>query len=260
MLKFEGEWAEKLETWYRSPDVESQRDFVLNAVQAKENENILDIGFGPGILACKLATAVGNHGLVYGIDVSETMLDMAKKRCSGIDCIQLEIGDACDLKHPKGEKFDCIVSTQVYEYVSDIDKALSEAYNILKPGGRVIILDTDFDSVVWHSKNPERMKKLLLAYDEHLVHPHLPQFLRSRLEKAGFKDVDTSVFCICNSDLREDTYSFGLLSTISEFVVGRQGITQDESKAWKDELFELDKTHEYFFSLNRYLFVAHKPE
>ena len=258
-LKFDGEWAQKLEKWYCSPDVIAQREFVLQSIKCKTGEHVLDIGVGPGFLSADLAVQVGSTGLVHGIDISQGMLDVASSRCDLFPWVSLELGDACSLKHPKEGLFDCIVSTQVYEYVSDIDIALTEAFNILKPGGRLIILDTDFDSVVWNSSDRDRMRKILVAYDEHLVHPHLPPILRSKLEKVGFEMRKMDVFTMANVDLKEDSYSYGLLSTNEKFVVGRQGITSEEVEAWKKDQESLDSQHQYFFSLNRYLFVAYKP-
>lgn len=256
-LVFEGEMAKNLEKWYATADVKKQRDFVCKYVSPKEGEHILDIGSGPGMLAQSLAPSLGATGLLVGIDISESMVNSASERCKEFPNLHFQLGDACDLKHPDGKLFDCIISTQVYEYVSDIPKAFEEAYKILKPGGRFIILDTDFDSTVWHSSNRNQMAKMLKAYDEHLIHPHLPQSMIPFLKQAGFEDITTRVFCICNTTLA-DTYSFGLMSTIGDYVVGRQGITAEHAKEWKDDLISLDNKGEYFFSLNRYLFVANK--
>lgn len=47
--------------------------------------------------------------------------------------------------------FDAVVSTQVQEYVADVLGAFGEVRRVLRPGGRVVVLDTDRDSVVWHA-------------------------------------------------------------------------------------------------------------
>ena len=63
--------------------------------------------------------------------------------------------DATRLPFEAGH-FDAAVSTQVYEYVPDVDRALADLYRVLRPGGRALILDTDWDSLVWHSSDQAR--------------------------------------------------------------------------------------------------------
>jgi arsenite methyltransferase len=116
------------------------------------------------------------------------------------------------------------------------------------------VLDTDWNSIVWRSSDDERMGRVLRAWDEHLAHPHLPRRLPELLASAGFTLRHTAVVPVLNVGYERETYSAGTLGMIAEFVEGRQGITPDEARAWAEDLRSLGAN--YFFSLNRYLFVA----
>jgi ubiquinone/menaquinone biosynthesis C-methylase UbiE len=85
------------------------------------------------------------------------------------------------------ESFDVAVATQVLEYVKDVPGALTAMARVLRPGGRVLVLDTDWDSIVWHSSDEERMARVLAAWEQHPVDPHLPRRLRGWLERAGLQ-------------------------------------------------------------------------
>jgi arsenite methyltransferase len=251
MLEFDEETTRQVEAVYMTPDVVEQRRALRAALAVRPGERVLDIGSGPGILAAELAQET--QTVVHGVDVSDSMLAMASRR-EGIECRK---GDATALPFPD-VAFDVAVSTQVYEYVEDIGAALAEAQRVLRPGGRLAVLDTDWDSIVWHSRDRERMDRVLGAWNEHLADPYLPRTLAPRLEDAGFEVTDCSVVAIVNRGYDRDTYSAGMLEIVAGYVPGRQGVAEAEAAAWADDLTSLGR--DYFFSVNRYLFLAVTPE
>jgi arsenite methyltransferase len=254
-MDFDERTSRHVEAVYTTPDVVEQRRLVIEALELQPGEHVLDIGAGPGFLACEMAAVVGEDGSVHGVDPSESMLAIAahRERASGGAPIDLRAGDALALPYPDAS-FDVAVSTQVYEYVEDMPAALAEAHRVLRPGGRLLVLDTDWDSVVWRSGDRDRMRRILAAWDEHLADPHLPARLTGLLTDAGFTVRLRTTIPILNAGFDSDTYSAGLIGFVSSFVAGRQGITDDEARAWADDLATQGSA--YFFSINRYVFVA----
>ena len=239
MLHFDEETARQVERVYLTPDVVEQRRLTREALAVQAGEKVLDIGSGPGLLAAELADEGAD---VLGIDPSESMLAMSRTR--EIPRAAFEPGDALSLPVADAS-FDAAVSTQVLEYVEDVGGALREAKRALRPGGRLLVLDTDWDSIVWHSAEPDRMRRVLAKWDDHLADPHLPRRLPGLLRGAGFTLTRTAVLPILNHPYDPETYSVGLIPVIAAFV---------DDTAWADELTGLGE--DYFFSINRYLFVA----
>jgi arsenite methyltransferase len=204
----------------------------------RPGDRVLDACCGTGDLALAAQEA---GGTVTGLDFSERMLERARHKSSTVEWVR---GDAMALPFEDGS-FDAAVSTQVLEYVDDVPRALAEARRVLRPGGRLLVLDTDWDSIVWHSGEPERMRRVLAAWDRHLADPYLPRRLPRLLTDAGFTLTRTSVLPILNHPYDPHTYSAGLIPVIAAFV---------DDAAWADELTGLGA--DYFFSINRYLFVA----
>jgi hypothetical protein len=101
------------------------------------------------------------------------------------------------------------------------------------------------------------MEQVLRAWEEHLVDAHLPRTLKASLERAGFDVRLVTVVPLLNIGYERATYSGGMMEFIASFVTGRDGLTPDEVEEWRTDLISLGR--EYFFSLNRYVFVAAKP-
>ncbi len=118
---------------------------------------------------------VGPDGTVTGLDPSPSMLALARKRrlAAGAAEVRFIDGKATSLPFPDAS-FDVVTSTQVYEYVADMETALAEAYRVTRPGGRLLVLDTDWDSVVWHSTDPDRMRRILTAWEDTWSIPTYP--------------------------------------------------------------------------------------
>src|SRR5688572_23841855 len=235
-----------------------RRSLVLQLLQPRSGERILDIGCGPGFLASELGAAVGPAGGVQALDSSEAMLELAKARCAAQPWVRIERGDAERLDLPAGA-LDAVVSVQVHEYVRDAAGSLAAVFRPLRPGGRTVVVPTDWDSIVWAASDAERMHRVLAAFDEHLAHPHLPRQLGPLLSRLGFALRRCEVLVHLNDVLDANTFSHGLLELVQRFVPGRRGVTQAEADAWAEDLRALGRRGEYFFSLNQYVFVAAKP-
>jgi arsenite methyltransferase len=257
-IKFDEEMSRKVEAIYRTPDVVAQRERILQALALTADERVLDIGSGPGLLAYDMAVAVGPKGRVCGVDISRAMVAMAEKRCSEQPWAEFRIAGATELPYPDDD-FDAAVSTQVYEYVRDVPAALAELHRVLRPGGRTVILDTDYGSLVIHTEDAPRMARVLSAWDEHFVHANLPRMLSSQLRDAGFVVRQRAAIPMFNPEFEDNTYGKGMLAMMASFAVGRNGVSQGEAEAWFAEFATLGAQGKFFFSLSRYLFVAEKP-
>jgi ubiquinone/menaquinone biosynthesis C-methylase UbiE len=258
-MQYDEATSRRLERMYTSPDVIAWRRAAVAALDLRPGERVVDIGSGPGFVALDVAEAVGPTGRVVGVDVSESMLSIATARAARttVGWADFRAGEASSLPVGDGE-CDAAISTQVLEYVPDVPAALAEIHRVLKPGGRVAIVDTDFDSFVWHSSDPERMRRVMAAWDEHLADPHLPRQLAPLLRAAGFTVRRRETIPTFNPELESDSFSRGLIELIAGFVPGRQGVTAAEVAEWAADLHELGEKGRYFFSFNRYLFVASK--
>jgi arsenite methyltransferase len=257
-LEFDESLGEQLEVVYRTRDILRRRRLVHEALAAQPGERILDVGCGPGFYVAELLEAVGPAGFVVGVDVSPPMLAIAAHRTGSFPNIAFHQADATALP-VESEDFDAALSVQVLEYVHDLQAALGEIHRTLRPGGRVVLWDVDWTTLSWHSADPERMRRVLAAWDEHLAHPALPRTLAADLRSAGFEEVQVEGHVFATTELDAETYSVALLPLMEDYVAGRESVGAEEAAAWAAEQRELGERGEFFFSVTQFCFAATKP-
>lgn len=254
-LEFDDDAARRIDRTYATPDVVEQRARTLALLDPQPGERVLDVGSGPGYLVASIADLVGAAGAVHGLDPSPPMNALASARTADRAWVSIDAGDALTLPYPDGS-FDAAVSTQVYEYVADLDAAFTELRRVLRPGGRALVLDTDWDAVVWHVADRARHARIMAAWEEHLTHPRLPRTLAGSLRRAGFEIGGQHAIPLLNAALHDDTYSANIMRMIADFVTGRHGLTSADADAWVADLHARAAADEYFFCMNRYCVLA----
>ncbi len=104
----------------------------------RPGEDALDVATGTGDLAFLEETAVGPEGQVVGVDSCAAMLEVARRRQRG--AIDFREGDATDLRFPDAS-FDVVTIGFGLRNVADRGQALREFRRVLRPGGRLMVLD-----------------------------------------------------------------------------------------------------------------------
>jgi arsenite methyltransferase len=243
-----------------TPDVAEQRARVRAIVAPRSGERGLDIGCGFGLLSCELARDVGPTGRVMGVDSVPAMIVACEERARH-DAVtgrtEFRQADAEALPFAPGT-FDFVTAMQVYEYMPDVERGLAEAARVLKARGRLAVLDTDWESCVWHSGDRERTARVLQAWEQRFAHPHLPARLPELLRRTGFALRSVTLIPVVNVEASEQTYSPSMIDVIARFVANRGGITEDEAARWAEDVRAQAVRGEYFFSLSRYLFLAER--
>ncbi len=120
------------------------RNAVLAAVAATElvaGQAAADIGFGGGVGLGPLLERVGRDGHVHGVDISDTMLAMARQRYSqdvADGRLSIHQGDLVDLPLPD-DSLDALITINTVYFVSELDRALAEIARVLRPTGTAVI-------------------------------------------------------------------------------------------------------------------------
>lgn len=153
--------------------------------ELKEGETVLDLGSGGGIDVLMSSKFVGKSGKIYGLDMTDEMLALANrnKEKMGVENVEFIKGFIEDIPL-KSEAVDAIISNCVINLTEDKTKALSEAYRVLKQGGRLAIADV----VSLRPVSPEIKKQAQLWAG--CISGAMPiEEYKGILENIGFKNV-----------------------------------------------------------------------
>lgn len=109
---------------------------------------LLDVGCGPGHAALTLAADLGADGELVGIDASSEMIAVARARAGAVRCrVRFGVGDALALDEPD-DAFDAVRSERTLQWLPDPQAAVDEFARVVRPGGAVALVDTDWSTLV----------------------------------------------------------------------------------------------------------------
>ena len=258
LFKFDEEAARSLEQSYRTPEIAIQRQRTLNALRLQPGEYAADMGCGPGFLVKEIAQAVGSKGLVFGIDNSPQMLNIARARINTLP--QAKVVEAVVQQLPFNDgMFDALACVQLLLFINDISQSLREMLRILKPGGRIAIIETDWRSVILNAMDEDLTKRMFSAWDSATNSPNLPIQIKPQLERLGFHDVSIEGIPIINTEFGTD-FSSGMLHGVAREAQQIGAVTENEATIWLSDMTDKNMAGTYFFCVNRFLFSAKKTE
>lgn len=157
--------------------------------ELKEGQTVLDLGSGGGIDVLLSARRVGPTGFVYGLDMTDAMLELAEKNRqeAGVENVKFLKGVIEEIPLPD-QSVDVILSNCVVNLSPEKDRVFAEAFRVLRPGGKWAVAD-----VVALRELPEAIRADLEAYSGCIGGALVVDDYRKRLEAAGFVDVEVEV-------------------------------------------------------------------
>ena len=151
----------------------------------KPGEVVLDLGSGGGIDCFLAARKVGAQGRVIGLDMTPEMIKLARQNAKRVGATNVEFryGEMEDMPIPD-ETVDVIISNCVINLSPDKDKVFSEAYRVLRPGGRLAVSD-----IVTYGPLPEVVRSNLEAWAGCVAGALDETAYLDKMRQAGFTEV-----------------------------------------------------------------------
>jgi arsenite methyltransferase len=184
-------------------------------IDLHEGETVLDLGSGGGIDVLLSARRVGPSGKVYGLDMTDEMLDLARdnQRKAGVANVEFLKGDIQAIPLPDNS-VDVVISNCVINLAPDKGKVLEEAFRVLKPGGRLGVSD-----VVVRGEVSPAVRRDMESWVGCIGGALEETAYREKLSLAGFDDVTIESWRIYEDLQLETTGTFA-----SAFVRARKPV------------------------------------
>lgn len=153
--------------------------------QLNPGETVLDLGSGGGIDVLLSARRVGASGKVYGLDMTDEMLALAREnqRKAGVDNVEFLKGEIESIPLPDNS-VDAVISNCVINLSGDKDRVLRESFRVLKPGGRFAVSD-----VVTRGEVPPDVRQNVLLWVGCIAGAMQDFQYAAKLAKAGFDNI-----------------------------------------------------------------------
>jgi ubiquinone/menaquinone biosynthesis C-methylase UbiE len=167
---------------------------ILSLLDLSPSDRVLDLGCGTGVLTSKIAEQLDAEtgGMCIGIDAAAKMIQVARRKRGSRSC-RFDVVAAEDLHYDK-ESFDAVVSSLFFHHIPlDLkEKALSEAWQVLRPSGQLIIADMHTPTT-WIGGLVSHVSRWFFMQPQ--IGENIRGVMPGLIEKAGFeKPVQVSTF------------------------------------------------------------------
>ncbi|MEU8236191.1 methyltransferase domain-containing protein [Actinoplanes sp. NPDC048967] len=207
-----------------TPAAVTLRARSYDLLRLSTGRTVVDVGCGTGRAVAELA----GHGVrAIGVDLDPVMLNAARDRFPDLD---LRAADAADLPLDDGEAHG-YRADKVYHVLPDPSEALAEARRVLAPGGRIVLLGQDWDTMVIDSDQADLTRRIVHARADTIRHPRVARAYRNLLSDAGFREVELEVHTM----VLTGTSTLPLLSGHAAAARNTSAISEEEAEAWISE-------------------------
>jgi ubiquinone/menaquinone biosynthesis C-methylase UbiE len=227
-------------------------------LQAQAGNRLLDVGCGAGDDLRALAEIVGTDGSVVGVDNSETMVVESRKRLSAEGLpVEVHVGDAQSLQFPESS-FDGCRADRVFVTLSDRTAALAELTRVVRGGGRVVVSDPDFDTLVLDASDKVLTRKVVHHISDAVPNGWGGRQLRRLYVDSDLTDIEVVPITAVLTDFTVANSLFGFEEVVRS-LVETGDVASDDANSWLAQLERDSECGKFFCAVMGFAVVGQKP-
>lgn len=223
-----------------------------------EGARLLDVGCGTGEDVLALARCVGTTGRVVGVDNSAAMVAESRQRAAGSGLpVAFQRGDARRLDFA-ADTFDGCRADRTFQHLDDPDAALAELVRVARPGGRIVVSDPDWETLVVDAPDPSLTRRILHALCDAIASGWVGRRLPGLFRAAGLAEIAVIPVTMVLTDSALAGQLL-LLERAKERAREVGAVTAAEADAWWASLDAAARAGRFFASLTGFIVSGQKP-
>lgn len=242
----------------RAHDEDAVNRESYRMLSIEKGNSVLELGCGPGTAASTFCKAAGSDGTVLGLDFDSKMMQHARAATKRYQKFSGLVGDAHRLPF-EDEKFDRVYAKRLFQVLppSSAPLLFGEMQRVLKPGGVLVLVDTDWTSVSVNFSDLELERRLTNFFRDHMRPNGLAgRRLLGLVQQGGFTGTVAKVMSIVIRDFDETPFNEWLTAEALKAKVARE----DEMANWCSELAEKSAKQAFLFHVGTVLVSAVKEK
>ena len=235
-------------------------------LQLDPGDRLLDVGCGAGDAVLALAADLGPTGAATALDVSAAMVSAARARSAAapVSCtLTFDVGDVRSLDLPAGS-FDAVRAERTLQWVADPAAAIGQLTRVLRPGGRISLIDTDWSTLELDVADETTTAAVTQAMASERNRPsNVGRRLAELVRDAGFTEViETSATHVCtqwNPHTAPAPAGFFSMSSLAEDLVAAGSLDSNSVDGFLDTVTQAADMGHFSMRLTMFAVAATAP-
>lgn len=237
------------------PSIRALKPIMLEQMVLHRGQHVLEVGCGAGDDVRTIARRVAPTGYVLGVDASPSIVAEAQRRSDERLPVEFRVGDATALELPDG-RFDRCRAERVLMHVrADPGAVVAELARVLRPHGRMVLFDLDWDTLVIDGADRELTRRIVRSYSDGVPNGWVGRALPRLMKDAGLVDVVTVPHAI---EVPFDFFGW-VLSGHLDAALAAGLFAPDELIGWWDQIDAAHAGGRFYAAILGFVAAGAKP-